>query len=398
MSSPSAVLSRVARPLPRDPLLRARDERLESLKAVVGKLAHDFNNFLVPQFGYLTLLKEEIPAASPGAQYASSMESAGRKSEAYIESILLGMRPHRQFSPREFSFDHLVHEMLDQWLAEISSAVEIQIEREIEPIQFIGDERQWRNALGHLLSNARFALATGGNLRVHLKKQVLTGDEIERLGVGSDEVMRLAVQDDGFGMAPEIAARAFEPFFTTRTQIKAAGLGLTIVHSVTQFHGGQVELMTEEDAGTTVTLWAPLQGTAAREKLASVGGSFKSLPTPKKKVLLVEDDPLMKEVLRAWITNCNLDVQIAENSADASRLVQRNPQEWVLAISETRLKAETANEIHSRLAGSIPQVRWIFLEGKTLPTPALPGGEPLIMKKPFSMRAFTEVVRRFAPG
>src|SRR3954465_8556016 len=105
MISPSAVLSQRLRRVARDPILRARDERLESLKAVVGKLAHDFNNFLVPQFGYLTLLKEEIPINSPAAQYVATMEVAGQKSESYIECILLAMRPHRQFSPREFSFD-----------------------------------------------------------------------------------------------------------------------------------------------------------------------------------------------------------------------------------------------------------------------------------------------------
>src|SRR5215213_7046185 len=90
---------------PADPALRARDERLEALKAVAGKLAHDFNNFLVPQFGYVTLLKEELPADSSSAQYLEAMETAGKRTETYIDSILLGMRPHRHFSPAEFSLD-----------------------------------------------------------------------------------------------------------------------------------------------------------------------------------------------------------------------------------------------------------------------------------------------------
>ncbi|HEV8541593.1 MAG TPA: ATP-binding protein [Verrucomicrobiae bacterium] len=395
--SSSAVLARPVHRPPGDPLLRARDERLESLKAVVGKLAHDFNNFLVPQFGYLTLLKEEIPANSSGAQYAASMEATGRKSESYIDSILLGMRPHRQFSPHEFSFDRLVEETLVQWVAAIPNDVAIDVAREIEPVPFVGDEKQWRNAFGHLLSNARFALATGGKLEVRLRKRILSSHDIERLGLGWDEVIQLDVQDNGFGMAPEIAARAFEPFFTTRTQIKAAGLGLTIVHSVAQFHGGQVELRTGEDAGTTVTLWLPLGGSAAHEKLASVGGSLWAAANPKKKVLLVEGDPLMKEVLRSWVLSCNLDLQMAESSAEALRLVQRAPHEWVLAITEARLNTETGTDVQIRVAPTIPHVPWIFLGGKNIPDSALPGGETLLMKKPFSMKAFTEVIRKFTP-
>lgn len=397
MSSGALSLGAPTR-LPRDPLLRARDERIESLRAVVGKLAHDFNNFLVPQFGYLTLLKDEIPAESSASQYARNMEAAGRKSESYIESILLGMRPHRQYSPHEFSFDAMLNELLDQWTAEVQAGTVISVEREIEPFTLIGDEKQWRNALAQLLSNARYALATGGKLTVTLQHQTLPAAEVDRLGMGTDEVVRLVVRDNGFGMAREVAERAFEPFFTTRTQIKAAGLGLTIVHSVTRFHGGQVELQTGEDQGTTVTVWIPLHHARGTERLASVGGNLNAAERTRKKVLLIEDDPLMKEVLRTWLSKCHLDLQTAETGAEAVKLVARNPQQWAMAILEAELKGQGTQEIFANVREVIPHAQWVVLTSRDGSDFKNGENSPLIMKKPFSHRAFSEIVQKYAAG
>src|SRR5580765_4107126 len=114
-----------ARRLPGDPQLRQRDERVEALKAVVGKLAHDFNNFLAPQYGYITLLKDEVTSGSTPATYVSAMESSALKTEGYISSILVGMRPHRQFAPRQFELDRVFQEALDRFRSDSSADAQV---------------------------------------------------------------------------------------------------------------------------------------------------------------------------------------------------------------------------------------------------------------------------------
>ncbi len=392
-----SIFSRPARRPPGDPRLRARDEKLEALKAVTGKLAHDFNNFLVPQFGYLTLLKEDLPPQSTSAEYTARMEAAGRKTESYIESILLGMRPHRQFSPTEFSFSGLLESTIQQWKAAIPPETAVEIETAIAPCALVGDERHWKAVLQHLLSNARYALATGGRLAVALKRCSLDGETIARLGLDTDDVFQLTVKDSGFGMAPEVVTRAFEPFFTTRTQIKAPGLGLTIVHAVTQFHGGQVDLESEEDQGTTVTLWIPPNGVAGRERpvsLGAAGGGAKS----KRKVLLMEDDPIISEVLRDWLGRFDFEVQVASNVEDAVKVFERKRTEWSLAIIETDFRATRGEELFEKLSGANPELSWIFLAGRRKPVfaseLAAAGTTPLVIQKPVTLRAFVDVVRK----
>jgi two-component system, cell cycle sensor histidine kinase and response regulator CckA len=384
-----------------DPLLRARDERLESLKAVAGKLAHDFNNFLVPQFGYVALLKEEMPGESGSAQYLSAMETATKRTESYIESILLAMRPERQLSVEEFSLDAVVNDALARWSAEAAPGMMVEVKHTVEPCTITGDAKHWRNAVGQLLGNARYALATGGRLEVELARKQLPGEEIVRLGLNTDDVYGLTVRDSGFGMSSSVAQRAFEPFFTTRTQIKAPGLGLTIVHSVAQVHGGQVELRSAEEQGTTVTVWIPANGFDARQVTGS-GRAARPGPGVKKKVLLIEDDPLVKEVLRDWLGRMGLEVHIAGAPEEADRMMKTWGAELSLVITETDLRGGKGEELYARLAEVNEGLPWIFLAGKR--KPEIPEGvaegtlAPLIMQKPVTLRTLAEVVRRHAAG
>jgi CheY-like chemotaxis protein len=198
-------------------------------------------------------------------------------------------------------------------------------------------------------------------------------------------------------MSREVAERAFEPFFTTRTQVKAAGLGLTIAHSVALVHGGQMELVTAEDEGTTVTVWIPASGFARRSSSSS--GFAKD--GAKKKVLLVEDDVLMKEVLRDWLGRINLEVQIASTVEEAESFLERKSAELALVITETDLRAGKGEEIYSRLREVNPTVPWIFLAGRRRPElgdAATDNGSsgPLVMQKPVTLRALAAVVKKHA--
>src|SRR5687768_9509690 len=140
-----------------DHALRDRDERLESLKAVIGKPAHDFNNFLVPLLGYVTLIREEVPEASTANQYAMTMESAARKTETFIENVLLGVRPQRRFNGRDLDFGAVVEGAVQKFTELLTPSSQIEIEKSIAPVEMFADEAQWQNAIAQLLNNARFA-------------------------------------------------------------------------------------------------------------------------------------------------------------------------------------------------------------------------------------------------
>lgn len=371
-----------------DPLLRARDERLESLKAVVGKLAHDFNNFLVPQFGYITLLKEEIGSNEMAAQYLATMHNAARATESYIESVLLAMRPQRQYSPKKLDLQALLNQAADRWQAELPPDLKIEVKRQIVPLEFTGDERHWTKVFEHLLSNARHALASGGALEIRLGQGTLSEDEAVRLGVDAREVFFIRFADDGFGMPEANVSRVFEPFFTTRAQTRGSGLGLTIVHTVAHFYGGQVELESREDEGTVVTLWVPLKTPATAR--SSMAGLLRQRAGKRRKVLLVEHDPVLREALRAVLAEHEVEIHAMENAREAAKYLSRDPASCALIVSEAKPREGRAEDLLA--SAEIPAILLAGEAGPDLPEPAR--GKVRVLPKPISLRKLREVVQQ----
>jgi CheY-like chemotaxis protein/two-component sensor histidine kinase len=383
-----------------DPALRDRDERLESLKAVIGKLAHDFNNFLVPLLGYVTLIREEISEASTANEYAKTMESAARKTEGFLDSILMGVRPQRRFNPRDIDFAVVVETALQTFEQSLSGSAQIHLERSLAPIELFADEAQWQTALGHLLSNARFALATGGALRVSLTKEEISQEQSERLNVFPGEGVKLVVSDNGFGMNETTRRRAFEPFFTTRTGSHAPGLGLTVVHSVTQLHGGQILLESAEDAGTTVTIWLPITKAPEGSPLAMPRTAMQMkapIRDGKNRILLVEDDPLVREVVKACLQKFRKDVYVAQDGEEGLRIFKKYAADWAIVVSDITMPKMTGIELYRAIYEIDPDMRVILVsgdaDGKYHDAFANESTRPLLLKKPFTLKSFADIIR-----
>jgi hypothetical protein len=333
---PNADAPDGSRPRPQRADLLERDERLQSLGLLAGAIAHDFNNLLAPILGYSTLIKEEFAPDSSGLQFAQSMETAARRAERNIEQTLLATRPQRRFSPRSLEFDKMVVSEVEKWRQELPANSAITVEIDCAPATLMADEYHWRVAVRHLLNNARYGCATGGVVRVTLENVRLDAGKVAELGLPQADVIRLRVADNGNGISAEALARAYDPFFTTRTKGAAPGLGLTACHSISYLHGGQIELSSQPDAGTEVTIWLPqhfLAGMAPLPMLQNVGRPALSAPTPRKRVLLLADDPLEREVLKAALVRRGYETLTPEDRAAGWRLFERLNRDFIFVLA-----------------------------------------------------------------
>ncbi|MBI3635726.1 MAG: response regulator [Candidatus Rokubacteria bacterium] len=166
---------------------------------------------------------------------------------------------------------------------------------EVPPVA--GDPNGLREALAHVIVNAAEATPVGGKVTVAVRAE--NGDAT------------VVITDHGEGMSPDIQARAFEPFFTTRPQ--ATGLGLCLTHAVVARHGGNIEIESEGGKGTTVTLRLPAQ-TAHRTRGAAAPAP--TGPTGPARCLVVDDDPQVREMLRDVLRNGGHTVVTAVDGAD----------------------------------------------------------------------------------
>jgi CheY-like chemotaxis protein len=405
MTAPSSGTSR-AKLVPATCLvLRERDERLESLKSLAGRLAHDFNNGLAPILGYLSLIQEEVPAGSQARQYAQAMEKAARETEGLLETLLLATRPQRRFRPKQCDFTQLVERTIAEWSAALPDASQLAIQKSLCPCTLIVDEAQWQNVLKQLLRNAHFALATGGTLTICLQPQTLAADQAASLGIGACEVFHLVLHDTGFGMSAATLARAFEPFFSTRPKTQGLGLGLTIVHSVVRLHGGQVVLESAEDAGTTVKIWLP----AKHEEIAAAPveapvstplaePAAKAFTAPGTKVLLVDDDPLVLEVIRACLQRAQFEIYVARDGQEGLRLYQKHAHELALIISDVTMPRLNGIDMVQQIRRMNPAMRVILVSGDAHATrqdalAAITPKPPPLIQKPFTLKDLMDVVR-----
>lgn len=353
------------RPEPQRSDLRARDERLASLGLLAGHLAHDFNNLLAPILGYSTLIKEEFPPESTGQQFANSLETAARRAEKILEQTLLATRPQRRFSPQEQSFDQIIASETTKWRAELPVTAGVDLQIQTSPCLLVADDYHWRVAIRHLLNNARYGCATGGRISVRVEIVELTPAERNDLGLSEGPVIRLRVSDDGFGMSPETIARAFEPFFTNRPKGAAQGLGLTACHSITYLHGGQIELISAPDEGTQVTIWLPQQFLPAKETVPEpdTANRLAGKAGQRKRVLMVDDDPLVREVLKAALIKAGYEVLTADDGQSAWKMFSRFHRELSAVLSDFRMPIMDGVQLLKQMRELNPGVPVLLLSG-----------------------------------
>jgi len=232
-----------------------RDARLDSIKASLLRLAHDVNNSLVPILGYSTLIKEEIPAGTKSEKHLKSLESAVVKAQELVEKILLATKPQRKYKLEDCDFSILLNERMELFPA-VSGAASPVLTCNFKPFIRRLDTVLWSKAIEQLLLNAREGLATGGEIRLQLDKVEIHAEFAKELGVDPGIFASLTIYQTASSIVPDVLDHAFEPFFSTHGKGKSKGLGLTIVHSVARFHGGQV-YMGNVQGGVQVTVLIP---------------------------------------------------------------------------------------------------------------------------------------------
>jgi signal transduction histidine kinase len=239
--------------------LRDRDERLQAIKSLVAQLAHGFNNSLAPLAGYLNLLQEEVKDATAAQQYLHKIEGSMHKAEGILDALLRATHPERHYLPQQTDLAELLQGNTEIWMKGLPASAQIAVEMGLSPCIVRVDRAQWSAVIQHLLRNSQLALTREGTVTVTLRRATLSPSAVEELGLAEPEVVQLVVNDTGCGMTPEVLKRACDPLFTTRPHTNTAGLGLTLVHSVVQLHGGQLLLQSEENAGCRVTIWLPAE-------------------------------------------------------------------------------------------------------------------------------------------
>jgi PAS domain S-box-containing protein len=227
-----------------------RSQKLEAIGEFAGRLAHDFGNLLMAVRLNLDCLRGQLSSASEAVLQAAIAE-VERGSEA-VRSILIFAR-HGSLETRVTDLKFEIEQMAGLLRQAIGqhSTLEIAIPRKLWPVKV--NANQLELALLNLAINARDAMPEGGHYRIAAANVSLKGSPE---GLAGDFVA-LSVVDSGSGMSSDVAAKAIEPFFTTKEEGKGSGLGLSQVYGFAKDCGGAMTLESAAGKGTTITIYVP---------------------------------------------------------------------------------------------------------------------------------------------
>jgi PAS domain S-box-containing protein len=305
-------------------------ERVQALGQLAGGIAHDFNNILQAVSGAMTLIERRPgdeavirrlarlanDATARGASVTRRLLTFGRGGDLLVEvldlpALLRGLQ-----------------EVLSHTLG-AGIAVSVKLGADLPPIK--ADKRQLETVLVNLATNARDAMTEGGRLVLSAEAEIVSAQGPRHsAGVEPGSYVRLSVSDTGIGMNAETLARAREPFFTTKKLGAGTGLGLAMAQTFAEQSGGALSLEGRESKGTTVTLWlrqADVEDTGmAGGHLTVAAPIWPPGPAAPLRVLLVDDEDVIREVLAHYLEDAGYSVLPAANGAEALALLASEPK------------------------------------------------------------------------
>lgn len=301
----------------------ARSQKLEALGRLTGGIAHDFNNLLQTMSTGLQLALRLSQDRRGTSALEACQRAVLRATQLTRQLLSLGRRQ----AGHEAVLD--VEKELEDLGPLLRGAAGSAIELVFDVIQPLGtvkvDPVHLELALLNLVMNARDA--TSGQGRIVIEAAIHDKQEALPRGLAVGSYLALTVADEGEGMTAEQAARAFEPFFTTKEVGKGTGLGLAQVYAFATQAGGTVSLASEPSRGTRMTIWLP-QSTQHADVAPTEAGSQSSTPAERcsGKVLLVEDDDLVREVTAQALTAHGFSVITAPTADAALEMLQADAE------------------------------------------------------------------------
>ncbi len=292
-----------------------RAERLRSVGRLAGGLAHDFNNILATILGNLSLAASHCRCGGQLSTDLAAAEKACQRARNLTQQLLTfarGGSPVRQPT----SLLKVAREAVHYALQGAGLQVEMSTEGGLPAANV--DPGQIGQVFQYLLLNARDASERGRAVR--LRVALAESSEVERRNLEGGSYLRVEVEDEGHGIAPENLHRVFDPYFTTRNG--GTGLGLAAVHSIIRRHGGAIEVESTVDAGTTFRFFLPACQRAVDDTTDEVGR-----PIPRtgerRRVLVMDDTEPVREVIEGILDEAGFEVASAPDGLAAVQLFKQ---------------------------------------------------------------------------
>jgi len=362
-----------------------RSQRMESLGRLVGGIAHDLGNLLMPITLGVKVLRRRLAQTDEKIEKTLSMiQKSAERGGNMVEQVLAfargveGERVALQIGAIVEEIEGITDETFPESI-DVHTAVADDLP------QVVGDATQIQQVLMNLCVNARDAMPEGGTLSIEARPVELTEEDAERnIDAEPGGYVCVRVQDTGTGMPADVVDKIFEPFFSTKEEGDGTGLGLSTAYSIIQSHDGFIDVVSEEGEGTTFWVYLPAseegeeRRTAPDEPATDVAGEG-------ERVLVVDDEEFILETAREALRDVGYRVLTAKGGDEALRQID-DGNDVDVVITDLRMPNMDGLDLIRTLRARYPNLPIIAASGMAdgRSEKALSAGAHTFLAKPFS--------------
>ena len=371
-------------------------QKMEAVGRLAGGVAHDYNNMLSVIIGHAELALERLDQkAALQADLEGILKASHRSAE--ITRQLLAFARKQTIRPKILDLNETVGSMLKMIQRLLGEDIELVWVpgKQLWPVKM--DPSQVDQVLANLCVNARDAITGVGKIIIGTDK--ISVDDYfatNHPGAHPGDYLILTVSDNGIGMDSATVEQIFEPFFTTKPTGKGTGLGLATVYGIVKQNEGFIDVYSEPGEGATFKIYLPRQAGDVFSHTHSPGKS--EIPRGNgESILLVEDEPAVREMGHHMLTSLGYEVKSVLNPLEALKVAKAAKSKFSLLITDVVMPEMNGRELASQCRQNYPEVKVLFMSGYTADVIAHRGvldDDVNFIQKPFTIRDLAIKVRK----
>lgn len=364
-------------------------QKLDAIGQLSGGIAHDFNNILSVIGGNLEMIAgADLPPATRRA-IARAQDATVRA--ARITQRLLAFARKQPLVRQALDLNNALEDMAEMLQRAIGTAIEVHMHLSPDPGVVDTDIDQFETAILNLALNARDAMPEGGQITIETEGVHFDDDPRTAQEAPPGDYLRVSVSDTGFGMSPEVVARAIEPFFTTKEMGAGTGLGLSMVYGFMKQLGGHARIYSEVGRGTRVSLFFPRTTSGAEARTSTLDASMPE--GHGETILVVEDDADVRLVTVSRLESLGYDVKIASDGPSALETLSRTPGIALVLVDVVMPGGMDGHAVADEIDRRWPAVKIILTSGYS-PRMATTQTSRPFLPKPSTRAQLAQLVHR----
>lgn len=338
--------------------------KMAAVNHIAAGVAHDLNNSLSAVTGHLQMIRE-LDESPPLARESADIALQGCSRATRLVHQLLSFSKPKTADFEFVAFKQVIEDTIDLISSSLSKQVDIRCTGTDTNIIISADRAQLEQVLTNLILNAQQAMAQDGTIHIRCSRTHIDRPELHNKISRAGFFAVLTVSDTGVGIPEDLLSRVFEPFFTTREAGGGHGLGLAMVNTIVQNHGGWVEVNSQVGQGTEFSIYLPEVVIDEKKSVIEIPSELSPAHSPYKegKILILEDEPILADLATRFLERAGFQTKAFCAPREAIRWYNEFHDDVALILLDMKMPGMNGVESFRAIRSIDPHAKVVLISG-----------------------------------